>query len=167
MERIFSRTCRWCTLRYADAWRLIIPMNIKKGYDRVKEKIRNVRQDFRAAVNKGTRSRSGQIVQENYDLLTEIWGGSPATTSLPFGIDGETVEDGDDTSEMNDEGVYRPCLLFWNDLTFVVKFCIQFLYPQWQCKGPWNFRGRVYMVKELINSRGCHYFGIRYSKGLL
>ena len=57
---------------------------IKKGYDRVKEKIRNVRQDFRAAVNKGTRSGSGRIVQENYELLSEIWGGSPATTSLSF-----------------------------------------------------------------------------------
>ena len=43
-------------------------------------------------------------------------------------------------------------LLFWVDLTFVVKFCIQFLYPQWQCKEPWNLRGRVHMVKELINS---------------
>ena len=67
---------------------------IKKGYDRVKEKIRNVRQDFRAAVNKGTRSGSGKIVQENFLLLTEIWGGSPATTSLPFGVDGTVAEGG-------------------------------------------------------------------------
>ena len=58
---------------------------IKKGYDRVKEKIRNVRQDFRTAVNKGTRSGSSKIVQENFELLTDIWGGSPATTALPFG----------------------------------------------------------------------------------
>lgn len=45
---------------------------IKKGYDRVKERLRNVRQDFRAAVNKGTRSGSGRIVQDNFELLTEI-----------------------------------------------------------------------------------------------
>ena len=63
----------------------------KKGYDRVKEKIRNVRQDFRAAVNKGTRSGSGKIVQENFELLSEIWGGSPATTSLSFGIDADLL----------------------------------------------------------------------------
>ena len=83
---------------------------IKKGYDRVKEKIRNVRQDFRAAVNKGTRSGSGRIVQENYELLSEIWGGSPATTSLSFGIDGETIGDEDDTSGMNDEGMNCQCM---------------------------------------------------------
>ena len=51
-------------------------------------------------------------MQEIYDLLTEIWGGSPATTSLSFGIDGETVEDGDDSSEMNDEDMYRPCSVY-------------------------------------------------------
>lgn len=50
-----------------------------------------MRQDFRAAVNKGTRSDSGRIVPDNFELLTEIWGGLPATTSLSFGIDGDTV----------------------------------------------------------------------------
>lgn len=39
---------------------------IKKGHDRVKEKIRNVREDFRAAVNKGTRIGNGRIVQDNF-----------------------------------------------------------------------------------------------------
>ncbi|CAH3197000.1 unnamed protein product [Porites evermanni] len=63
----------------------------KKGYDRVKEKIRNVRQDFHTAVNKGTRSGSGKIVQENFELLSEIWGGSPTTTSLSFGIDADLL----------------------------------------------------------------------------
>lgn len=62
--------------------------NIRKGYERVKEKIKSIRQDYRTAVNKGTRSGSGKIIQENYDLLTDIWGGSPATTALPFGVDG-------------------------------------------------------------------------------
>lgn len=65
---------------------------IKKGYDRVKEKIRNVRQDFRTAVNKGTRSGSSKIVQENFELLADIWGGSPATTALPFGVDGDSAQ---------------------------------------------------------------------------
>ena len=71
---------------------------IRKGYDRIKEKVKSVRQDYRAAVNKGTRSRSGNIVQDNYDLLTDIWGGSPATTSLPFGVDGmdENIDNPED-----------------------------------------------------------------------
>ena len=64
---------------------------IRSGYQRIKEKIKSIRQDYRSAVNKGTRSGSGKIVQENYDLLTDIWGGSPSTTSLSFGIDGDTI----------------------------------------------------------------------------
>ena len=66
---------------------------IKKGYDRVKEKIKNIRQDYRTAVNKGSRSGSGKIVKENFDLLNEIWGGSPATSTVPFGIDGDLMEE--------------------------------------------------------------------------
>ena len=72
---------------------------IRKGYDRIKEKIKNIRQDYRAAVNKGTRSGSGKIVQDNYDLLTDIWGGSPATTSLPFGVDGMDVDEKDENED--------------------------------------------------------------------
>ena len=64
---------------------------IRSGYQRIKEKIKSVRQDYRNAVNKGTRSGSGKIVQDNYDPLTDIWGGSPSTTSLSFGIDGDTI----------------------------------------------------------------------------
>ena len=64
---------------------------IRSGYQRIKEKIKSVRQDYRNAVNKGTRSGSGKIVQDNYDLLTDIWGGSPSTTSLSFGIGGDTI----------------------------------------------------------------------------
>lgn len=65
---------------------------IKKGYDRMKEKIRNVRQDFRTAVNKGTRKGSSKIVQENFELLADIWGSSPTTTALPFGVDGDSAQ---------------------------------------------------------------------------
>jgi hypothetical protein len=74
---------------------------IRKGYDRIKEKIKSVRQDCRAAVNKGTRSGSGKIVQDNYDLLTDIWGGSPATTSLPFGVDGMDEDDENEIDVVN------------------------------------------------------------------
>lgn len=44
-------------------------------------------------MNKGSRSGSGKIVKENFDLLNEIWGGSPATSTVPFGIDGDMVEE--------------------------------------------------------------------------
>ncbi|KAK3736563.1 hypothetical protein QZH41_003138 [Actinostola sp. cb2023] len=76
---------------------------IKRGYDRVKEKIKNIRQDYRNAVNIGSRSGSGKIVKENYDLLTQIWGGSPATTTLPFGVDGDVLDSSfDETNDVND-----------------------------------------------------------------
>lgn len=66
---------------------------VRKGYERIKEKLKSLRHDYRAAVSRGTRSESGKLVQDNFDLLTEIWGGSPATTSLPFGSDGDTIGD--------------------------------------------------------------------------
>ena len=33
---------------------------MKLGYERIKEKVKNVRQDYRGAVHEGTRSRSGK-----------------------------------------------------------------------------------------------------------
>ena len=56
---------------------------IKLGYQRVKEKVKNVRQDYRNAVNKGTRSGRGKVVQDNYDLLTDLL---TSRTSLSFGM---------------------------------------------------------------------------------
>ena len=86
---------------------------VRKGYERISEKIKSLRQDYRAAVNRGTRSgsTSGKLVQDNFDLLTEIWGGSPATTSLPFGIDGDTIGEETDIGDPKAEGNYLLMLL--------------------------------------------------------
>ena len=43
-------------------------------------------------MNKGTRSSSGKIDQENFVLLADIWGGLPATTALPFGVNGDSAQ---------------------------------------------------------------------------
>ena len=47
-------------------------------------------------------------MQENFELLSEIWGGSPATTSLSFAIDADLL--GTDKSLEMDvespEGIY-------------------------------------------------------------
>ena len=77
---------------------------VRKRYERIKEKIKSVRQDCRTAVNKGTRSGSGRIVKENFELLTEIWGGSPATGSLPFGVDGSGEQLDRDANPQNENG---------------------------------------------------------------
>ena len=60
---------------------------IKVGYNRIKEKLKSIRQDYSKAVVSGTRSGSGKIVLQYFDDLASIWGGSPATEPLSFGID--------------------------------------------------------------------------------
>lgn len=79
---------------------------VRKGYKRNSEKIKRLRQDYHAAVNRGTRSGSGKLVHDNFDLITRIWGGSPATTSLPFGIDGDTTGEETDAEDPKAEGTY-------------------------------------------------------------
>lgn len=66
-------------------------IKIAKVYDRIKAKVKSIRQDYRTAVNKGTRSGSGKLVKEHFDILREIWGGSPATTMLAEGVDGDSL----------------------------------------------------------------------------
>ena len=55
---------------------------IKLGYDRIKQKAKDIRQDYRKAVTEGRRSGSGKLVCENWDTLKLLWGGSPATKSI-------------------------------------------------------------------------------------
>ena len=90
---------------------------IRKGYSRVMEKIKELRQGFSNAVTAGTRSGSGKLVMEFYDTMVEIWGGSPATEPLPFCVqssqqtsDGVTLTNSLDKFEDNsvDENVHAP-----------------------------------------------------------
>ena len=60
---------------------------IKKGYSRVMETIKELRQRFSNAVTAGSRSGSGKLVMEFYDTMVQIWGGSPSTEPLSFGIE--------------------------------------------------------------------------------
>ena len=80
---------------------------IKVGYDRIKQKIKDIRQDYRKAVTEGRRSGSGQLVCDNWDVLKELWGGSPATHSLKNAIDTldgeERNEEEFDENEQRDE----------------------------------------------------------------
>lgn len=66
-------------------------VKISRAYERIKSKIKGIRQDYRTAVNKGTRSGSGKIVKEHFDTLCDIWGGSPATVMLAEGVDGDSL----------------------------------------------------------------------------
>ena len=58
---------------------------VKKGYSSIKEKIKELRQKFSNAVTLGTRSGSGKLVLEFYDLMVQIWGGTPTSEPVSFG----------------------------------------------------------------------------------
>lgn len=64
---------------------------VKMGYKRIKEKVKNIRQDYSKAVMSGTRSGSGKIVFAHYDALSTIWGGSPSAEALPYGVDSQSA----------------------------------------------------------------------------
>ena len=79
---------------------------IRKGYNRMKEKVKNIRQDYSKAVVTGTRSGSGKIVIEHYDDLATIWGGSPSTEPPAFGVDSTgTLSSQVSESDENEETV--------------------------------------------------------------
>ena len=59
---------------------------IKEGYSRVKIKIKELRRGYKNAVDTGSRSGSGKLVSENFELLQDIWVGSSFVTSLPSAI---------------------------------------------------------------------------------
>ena len=62
---------------------------IKKGYNRVLEKIKDIRRRFSTAVTTG----SGKIILEYYDKLVLIWDGSAAVEPLNYGIDSRCVNE--------------------------------------------------------------------------
>ncbi|XP_046848039.1 uncharacterized protein LOC124441607 [Xenia sp. Carnegie-2017] len=63
---------------------------IKKGYCRIQEKVKEIRQNFGTAVTNGKRSGSGKIVFEFYDRLAKIYGGSASASPLSIGVDTDT-----------------------------------------------------------------------------
>ena len=81
---------------------------IRVGYNRVMEKVKELRQGFSNAVTAGSRSGSGKLVLEFYDLMIQIWGGAPSTEPLPFGIQSSQAAsfssiDGNDVAHVSSE----------------------------------------------------------------
>jgi hypothetical protein len=65
---------------------------VTRGYQRVREKIKDLRQGFSKAILSGTyRSGSGEHVYDNYDRLKQLWCGCPNTQPLSSGIDSNDV----------------------------------------------------------------------------
>lgn len=57
-------------------------------------KMKAIRSKFRAAIDSGRKSGHGRVVLLFFDICQDTWSGSPATTTLPNGI--ETTEIGDE-----------------------------------------------------------------------
>ena len=55
---------------------------IKIGCQRIMHKIKDLWQDYRKAVTVGRRSGSGKLVEDNWDILKNIWGGSPEVVNI-------------------------------------------------------------------------------------
>ncbi len=80
---------------------------INEGYNRIRGKVKTVRQDYRTAVIEGRRSGSGKLVYDNWDTLHKVWGGSPAVTAIQNQINGmfsDEEQAEDDDSDDDDIG---------------------------------------------------------------
>jgi len=75
---------------------------IKKGYTRVQEKLKEIRQNFASAVTSGSQSGSGKIVLEFFDQLKQIWGGSPSTEPLSCGVGTDDFTDSNENQSSLD-----------------------------------------------------------------
>lgn len=61
-------------------------------------KVKNIKANFRKAVDSGRKSGHGRVVMLYFELCEQIWGGSPATASLPGGIESTDLEETDASS---------------------------------------------------------------------
>jgi len=67
--------------------------------DRITAKLKSIRTGFKKAADAGRKSGGGRVVFTFYDLCVNLWGGSPAVTSLPFGVDTSGQNDNDESEE--------------------------------------------------------------------
>ncbi|XP_065068491.1 uncharacterized protein LOC135693836 isoform X2 [Rhopilema esculentum] len=47
---------------------------IKLGYGRIRDKIREMRRNFKKAITEGTKAESGRVILQNWEYLMNIWG---------------------------------------------------------------------------------------------
>lgn len=57
-------------------------------------KLKSIRLKYRHAVDSGRRSGHGRVVLLYLELCDQIWGGSPATTIMPSGIETTEIDEG-------------------------------------------------------------------------
>ena len=73
----------------------------KEGYKLIKNKVKELRRGYKNAIDRGQRSESGRLIEDNFDRLKEIWGGSPAVFALPSGISSNERGNGESSDKEN------------------------------------------------------------------
>ena len=66
---------------------------IRNGYERIKTKSKEIRQNYQKAASEGRRSGNGKIVCDNWEELKAVYGGSPATTCIENSVSSVSVDD--------------------------------------------------------------------------
>ena len=72
--------------------------------DRIQNKLKRIKLNFRKAVDKGRCSGGGRVVTFFYEECCEIWSGAPAVESIACGIDTSSI-DLDSPRELEDDSV--------------------------------------------------------------
>lgn len=67
--------------------------------DRITANLKSIWTGFKKAADAGRKSGGGRVIFTFYDLCVNLWGGSPAVTSLPFGVDTSGQNDNDESEE--------------------------------------------------------------------
>lgn len=62
-------------------------------------KLKHIRQKFRQAVDSGRRSGHGRVVLLYFEQCELVWGGSPATETIPSGVESTDIDDTNTTPE--------------------------------------------------------------------
>ena len=73
----------------------------KEGYKLIKNKVKELRRGYKNAIDRGQRSGSGRLIEDNFDRLKEIWSGSPAVLALPSGISSNERGNGESSDKEN------------------------------------------------------------------
>ena len=65
---------------------------VKRGYTRIQEKVKPIRQTFTQAVSEGRQIGSCKILTPHYYELGQIWGGLPASEPLSYGVNTDDMK---------------------------------------------------------------------------
>ena len=76
---------------------------IIEGYGRVKIKIKELRRGYKNAVDTESRSGSGELVSKKFELLSDIWDGSPAVSSFASAITSQENQHDTESAESDSE----------------------------------------------------------------